>query len=67
MQVDSSSIQGGDSEDDFDWEEVEVPMAEQQSAPISMTDTPIASGSSTPAANIEITIRAKPQQDDSAK
>ena len=67
MQADSSSIQDGDSEDDFDWEEVAVPQHDPLAAVSYATEEPVASGSSTPAANIEITIRAKPKQDESAK
>lgn len=76
-------IDEGESEDDFDWEEVAVPLAppqydEQPEAeeeniisilPTSESAAPVPSGSSTPAPNIEITIRTKPKPktDDAAK
>ena len=55
----------GESEDDFDWEEVEVPLQQEESIYVLPSTAP--SGSSTPASNIEIIIRTKPKQDDSAK
>ena len=74
MQADSSSIiDGSESEDDFDWEEVVVPdaagpPAEEEENIISILPTePVPSGSSTPAANIEITLKARPRPDEEAK
>jgi xeroderma pigmentosum group C-complementing protein len=67
MQADFSSVQDGESEDDFDWEEVAVPLGDETNLSILPAEEPIASGSSTPAANIEITIRTKPKQDEAAK
>ncbi|GJE88546.1 Rad4-domain-containing protein [Phanerochaete sordida] len=66
MQPESSSVVGDESEDDFDWEEVEVPLQQED---LYVVPSAAASGSSTPAPNIEITIqtRAKPKQDDTAK
>lgn len=72
MQADSSSVIDGDSEDDFDWEEVAVPLDGDDNISIPPQDLaaaagPSASGSSTPAPNIEITIRTKPKVDEAAK
>ena len=67
MQADTSSIIDGESEDDFDWEEVAVPLVEQENVISILPEQPVPSGSSTPAPNIEITIRAKPKPDESAK
>lgn len=73
MQADSSSIlDGSESEDDFDWEEVIVPDGgeppEEEENIISILPTgPVPSGSSPPAPNIEITIRATPKPDEEAR
>ncbi|EKM51642.1 uncharacterized protein PHACADRAFT_177064 [Phanerochaete carnosa HHB-10118-sp] len=65
MQPESSPVIGSESDDDFDWEEVEVPLQDQGNISLFPSEAP--SGSSTPAPNIEITIRTKPKQDDTAK
>ncbi|KAI0074037.1 Rad4-domain-containing protein [Panus rudis PR-1116 ss-1] len=61
----SNTFEYEGSDDDFDWEEVAVP-AQEQSLDIALEDVQEGPSSAT-RPNIEITIRAKPKQDDSAK
>ena len=67
MSVENDAILDTDSEDDFDWEEVAVPVISgNQSGQL----TPNVNGegtSSTISQSIEITIRARPKKDDSDK
>lgn len=68
MQADSSSAIDGDSEDDFDWEEVALPDPGAEAISTLPNPPEVVAGSSTHVAeNIEITIKTKPVKDDSAK
>ena len=67
MQTEFDAISGGDSEDDFDWEEVAVPLTDQQGASTASTDAEAVEGPSTFRPSIEITIQAKPKKDDTEK
>lgn len=61
MQAENSSVMEGDSEDDFDWEEVVVPPADPQ-PDLPAEDNDVQEGPSEPR-NIEITIKTYRKQD----
>ncbi len=67
MQTENSSNMGVDSDDDFDWEEVEVPVSNVDENTLA-TDYDVEEGpSATVKPNIEITLHARPKKDDAEK
>ncbi|KAK7690125.1 hypothetical protein QCA50_006774 [Cerrena zonata] len=66
--TDSNSFVDADSDDDFDWEEVQVPQQPEQPLDLSLEKFDVAEGPSNPnRPNIEITISTKPKKDEEAK
>ncbi|THH01924.1 hypothetical protein EW026_g851 [Hermanssonia centrifuga] len=67
MQTENSSNMGVDSDDDFDWEEVEVPVSNVDENTLA-TDYDVEEGpSAIVKPNIEITLHARPKKDDAEK
>jgi hypothetical protein len=64
--MDRSSELSGDSDEDFDWEEVSVPAGNQLEAAAIQEDA-VEGPSTLGEQTIEITLRARPKVDDSAK
>ncbi len=66
MQSGESSALGADSDDDFDWEEVDVPQITQVSTPLAPYSVD-AGPSTLMKGNIEITIHTRKKEDDALK
>ena len=65
---DRSSLAGAESDDDFDWEEVEVPQQAEQPLDLSLEKFDVEEGPSHPnRPTIEITLSTKPKKDEEAK
>lgn len=66
--TENNSQAGADSDDDFDWEEVEVPQQSDQALDLSLEKFDVEEGPSNPTRpTIEITISTKPKKDEEAK